>query len=435
MLKNDGVMLAKVDATVESGLGSRFGVSGYPTLKVFRHGVASEYKGPRDAAGIAAYMRKQVGPSSKPLASKADVDAFVSDDGSVPAVVYFYTAKGSSFTAWQEVSNKHRETLRFGEVTDAAALAGFGISKNTVVVFKPAQYVHASFDTPQAELSGRYTTEELEKFVFENALPLVSQINPEPAALFEHGGRAQLLAIYDVDFKRDAKGSNHVANRLRKAAKAVRDDASIAAGNLGFFIASKSAYSTLVSDFGLSATVAKHGLDGVAVVILDKARNKKYRMDAPFSDANVVQFVRAFAAGELEAYIKSEPVPDVNPDAHGVTKVVARNFDSVVLDANKDVLFEMYAPWCGHCKSLAPIYDQLGERFKGSETVVIAKMDATANEHGNSAYSANGYPTILFAPAGKKDAPIKYTGDRTVAAMADFIKKNSGLKTKKTKDL
>lgn len=48
--------------------------------------------------------------------------------------------------------------------------------------------------------------------------------------------------------------------------------------------------------------------------------------------------------------------------------------------ADKDVFVEFYAPWCGHCKSLAPKYDALAEQLAGVESVVIAKMDATANE-------------------------------------------------------
>ena len=42
--------------------------------------------------------------------------------------------------------------------------------------------------------------------------------------------------------------------------------------------------------------------------------------------------------------------------------LVGENFDEIVNDENKDVLIEFYAPWCGHCKSLAPKYEELGEK-------------------------------------------------------------------------
>ena len=49
--------------------------------------------------------------------------------------------------------------------------------------------------------------------------------------------------------------------------------------------------------------------------------------------------------------------------------VVGKNFDEIVNDESKDVLIEFYAPWCGHCKSLAPKYEELGEKV-GYKTVL-----------------------------------------------------------------
>ena len=59
------ILLAKVDATVKSELGQKYGVTGYPTLKVFRKGKPSEYKGERNEFGIVSHMEGQVGPSSQ----------------------------------------------------------------------------------------------------------------------------------------------------------------------------------------------------------------------------------------------------------------------------------------------------------------------------------------------------------------------------------
>lgn len=59
------------------------------------------------------------------------------------------------------------------------------------------------------------------------------------------------------------------------------------------------------------------------------------------------------------------------------------------------------APWCGHCKQLAPIWDELAEKFKDSADIVIAKMDSTANEVED--VSVQSFPTLKYFPAGGKD--------------------------------
>jgi len=117
------------------------------------------------------------------------------------------------------------------------------------------------------------------------------------------------------------------------------------------------------------------------VVAAKDASGLKYRMpevsDAKEFMPSLKEFLTQMQAGSLEPYLKSEAVPDNS--ANVVKVAVAKNFDELVTKSEKDVLVEFYAPWCGHCKKLTPIYDELGEKM-ADEDVEIVKMDATAND-------------------------------------------------------
>ncbi|KAL6850098.1 hypothetical protein ACP4OV_020725 [Aristida adscensionis] len=101
------------------------------------------------------------------------------------------------------------------------------------------------------------------------------------------------------------------------------------------------------------------------------------------------------------------------------------NFDSIVLDETKDVLVEFYAPWCGHCKHLAPIYEKLASVFKLDEGVVIANFDADKHRDLAEKYGVTGFPTLKFFPKGNK-AGEEYDGGRDLGDFVKFINEKCG---------
>jgi protein disulfide-isomerase A1 len=157
--------------------------------------------------------------------------------------------------------------------------------------------------------------------------------------------------------------------------------------------------------------------------IQDPEKNAKYPYDQTkeINAKDVGKFIQNVLDGKIDPSIKSEPVPETQEGP--VTTVVAHNYQEVVIDNDKDVLLEFYAPWCGHCKALAPKYDQLGALYTGdlSSKVTIAKIDATVNDVPDP---ITGFPTIRLYPAGSKGQPVEYAGARTVEAFADFVKEN-----------
>lgn len=109
-----------------------------------------------------------------------------------------------------------------------------------------------------------------------------------------------------------------------------------------------------------------------------------------------------------------------------VRVLVGKNFNEVVYQAEKDVLVEFYAPWCGHCKKLTPIYEAVAKKFRGFENLVIAKMDSTENEV--EGISIQGFPTLKFFKRGST-TPQEYNSGRDEASFEKFLLENvEGLK-------
>lgn len=135
----------------------------------------------------------------------------------------------------------------------------------------------------------------------------------------------------------------------------------------------------------------------------------------------------ARTAEALVEYVNSEGGTNVKIAAVPSSVVVLNsdNFDEIVLDTTKDVLVEFYASWCGHCKSLAPIYEKVAAAFNLEKDVVVANIDADIHKDIGEKYGVSGFPTLKFFPKGNK-AGEEYEGGRDLDDFVNFINEKCG---------
>ncbi|KAG7525337.1 disulfide-isomerase A4 [Solea senegalensis] len=406
------IPLAKVDATVENELATRFGVTGYPDLKMFRKGKVFEYNGPRETHGIVEYMGEQAGPPSKQVQAAKQVQELIKDGDDAIIVGVFSSEQDAGYEVYTEACNALRDDFTFRHSFSSEVTNLLKASPGQIVIVHPEKFRSKYEPVSQTfALKDSTSVSEVQEFFKKHVIPLVGHRKPSNDAK-RYTKRPLVVVYYGVDFSFDyRKATQFWRSKVLEVAKDFPE--------YTFAIADEEDFAEELKSLGLSDSGEE-----VNVGILADG-GKKFAMEPEEFDSDVLQdFVMAFKKGKLQPIIKSQPVPKNNKGP--VKVVVGKTFDEIVMDTQNDVLIEFYAPWCGHCKKLEPDFLALGKKYKGEKNIVIAKMDATANDVPNENYKVEGFPTIYLAPSNGKQSPIKFEGgDRTVEGFSKFLEKHA----------
>jgi protein disulfide-isomerase A1 len=398
-LKDAGsaIRLAKVDATEENELGERFQVRGYPTIKFFRSGKPVDFTGGRTGDDIVLWLNKKTGPAAADIDSVDAAKAAI-DKQDVTIVGFFKDQTSDAAKAFLEVAAETDDSVFVITSTDAV-FSEYKVTKDSVVLFK-------KFDDGRADLTEGLTAEGIKEFVTANRLPLVTEFTQESAQKI-FGGEVKTHMLLFVSKKADDFQTNY------DVFKAVAPEYK---GKVLFiYINIDETDNVRILDFfGMkpedcpSYRYINLGADMI-----------KYKPDADdkITVDSVKTFVQDIQDGKRKPHLNTEEVPE-DWDAKPVKVLVGKNFDQVARDKTKNVLVEFYAPWCGHCKQLAPIWDELAEAYKDNADIVIAKMDSTANELAD--IKIQGFPTIKYFPKDS-DEVIDFNGERTLAGFTKFL--------------
>ena len=404
-LEDPPLRIAKVDATEEKELSERYGVRGFPTLKLFQRGGGrvSEYDGARTSADIVEFVKRKAGPPATTLTTAGDFEKFKASADVV--VIGFFDDADSAPARTFLAAATSEDAIAFAISTDVTI--GEGESANTAVLLK-------TFDEGRNVLpmTASTTEAELQEFISGHSMPLVIMFSSDKAKTIFRGP-IKIHTLVFVDMAESAKVDEILA-MLGEVATETRGKV------LHIYVPSSE--ERILDYFGIANERLPQLM--LADMSLDDGM-KKYRFTGDELTADAVRaFEAAFFEGALLPDLKSEE-PAEDDLSEPVKKLVGKTFAKHVLENDKDVLVEFYAPWCGHCKALEPKWDELAEKFAPVESIMVAKMDATANEIDVEGVSIRGFPTIFYFPGDAKRAPFAYDSSRDVEGFTAFLQRHA----------
>lgn len=381
------IALGDVDATVEGELAKKYGVNGYPSLKYFNKGKQSDYEGGRKKQDILDWAEE--------ITSAAVSTEAPPEPTTKPIIILHAKELKNYFEAYADGNRKM------------------------------GKYYHVKADVekithqhPNEELNELTSCDETSfaEFMKKNAFPLVGELNGETFDRYQKSGLGLLWCLFPTEAGGIADVAKENAPLMQSIAKEFRGKVAV----------------TYIDTHQFAKAV--EGMLGVtefpAFVIQKKAGDKKkFVYDGEVLEApKIVQYINDVFSGKIVAELKSEAVPEEQGD---VKVVVGSSLKEIVFSATKDVLFEVYAPWCGHCKKLEPEYEKLAAKCvkDADEFVTVAKMDGTANDSPVESIDWSGFPTIVFIKAGSEQV-MKYEGGRDAKSMWSYIRENGANKDK-----
>ncbi|XP_012445894.1 protein disulfide isomerase-like 1-6 [Gossypium raimondii] len=403
------VLMAKLDAERYPKVASLLDIKGFPTLLLFVNGTSQAYTGGFSAEEIVIWARKKTGVPVIRINTVTEAEDFL-EKHHMFVIGLFEKFEGSDYKAFIKAAMSDNE-IQFAEASniEVAKLLYPDIkATNFLGIVKSEPERYTAYD-------GTFEMENILQFLDYNKFPLVTKLTElNSVRVYSSPVKLQVYVFAKADdFKTLLEPLQDVARKFITKVMFIYID-----------IVDENLAKPFLTLFGLEES------KNTLVTAFDNKGSSKYLLQSDPTPSNIEEFCSGLLHGSISTYFKSQPIPDNNNAS--VLAVVGKTFDDLVLNSPKNVLLEVYTPWCINCETTSKQVEKLAKHFKGLDSLIFAKIDASANEHPK--LQVDNYPSLFLYKAGDKDNPIKLSTKSGSKELAAFINKQVRPKDQAAKD-
>ncbi|KAL1005253.1 hypothetical protein UPYG_G00056690 [Umbra pygmaea] len=396
------VKLGVVDVSKETKLAKELNATTPPPLRLYLSG---DRNNPvhcpafQSSASILTWLKRRAGPSADIITNLDQADRFIASEDLVVLGLFKDIEQGIVdvfYTAAVDLPD-----LQFSVTQNQNVFKKYNVVHDSVLLIRQSELVHVW------EMTNQTSKEDLISFISVHQLELVTEYNGETArrilstTVLNH-------AILFVN-KTDA-GFQTVYSAFEAAAATYR-------GQVLFVMVDvdETRNGRMLEYFRVRETEAP------MVRLVNLTSHVTYHLPSETLDtATITAFCQSYLEGTAQPKMQSEPVP-VNWDVKPVKQLVGETLERVAFNHDKTVFIMFYLPYSAESRSLFLLWEELAQHFLDREDIVIARIDASANDINLSILER--YPALRLFPALHAERVVAYSGARNLKDLVQFVEK------------